>query len=58
MGRYDGPHFRVDEDVVSVWIAKCSLAEIPDNYFEENYGGEDDEPFNDFSSDFGFGYCD
>jgi hypothetical protein len=59
MGRYDGPYFAVeDEDVVSIWIAKCSFAEIPENYFEENYGGEDDEDFNAFSADFGFGFYD
>lgn len=59
MGRYDGPDFEVeDEDVVSIWAAKCALADIPDDYFQENYGGEDDEPFNPFSTDFGFGFYD
>jgi hypothetical protein len=59
MGRYDGPHFECeDRDVVSIWVAKCPLSEIPNDYFDENYEGDDDEPFNQFSTDFGFGYYD
>jgi hypothetical protein len=59
MGRYDGPEFECeDEDVVSVWVAKCPILEIPNDYFDEDYGGDDDDPFNQFSSDFGFGYYD
>jgi hypothetical protein len=58
MGKYDGPHFRCDEDVVSVWVAKCSISEIPADYFKEDYEGEDEDPFNQFSNDFGFGYYD
>lgn len=59
MGRYDGPDFECeDRDVVSIWIAKCSSDDIPNDYFEENYSGDDDEPFNQFSTDFGFGYYD
>jgi len=59
MGRYDGPHFSCeDNDVVSVWVAKCALSKIPDDYFIENYDGEDEDPFNQFSTDFGFGYYD
>jgi hypothetical protein len=56
MGQFDGPHFRVDdEDVVSIWAATCPLADIPDNYFEDYGSDEDDDPFDPFSSDFGFG---
>jgi hypothetical protein len=59
MGRYDGPHFEVEnEDVVSIWAATVTLAKIPSDYFEPRYGGEDDEPFNPFSDDFGFGCYD
>ncbi len=58
MGRYDGPHFEVEDDVVSVWIASCPLAEMPENYFALDIEGEDEDPFNEFSSDFGFGYYD
>src|SRR5262249_3865823 len=46
-----------NEDVASVWAATCALADIPKGYFLPNYGGED-EPFNPFSADFGFGYYD
>jgi hypothetical protein len=59
MGKFDGPHFRVqNEDVVSVWAAAGPLADLPEDYFTENYGEDDDEPFNRFSADFGFGYYD
>jgi hypothetical protein len=59
MGKYDGPHFEVeDEDVVSIWIAKVALTDIPESYFQENYSEDDDEPLNPFSADFGFGYYD
>ncbi|MBI1891274.1 MAG: immunity 22 family protein [Burkholderiales bacterium] len=58
MGRYDGPHFHCEENLVSVWAAKCPISQVPDDYFEENYGGDDDDPFNQFSTDFGFGYYD
>jgi hypothetical protein len=31
MGKFDGPHFRVEnEDVVSIWAATCPLADIPE----------------------------
>lgn len=58
MGKFDGPHFQCDECLVSVWVAKRPISEIPKKYFAENYEGEDDEPFNQFSQDFGFGYYD
>ena len=59
MGKFDGPHFYCEnENVVSVWVAILPLNEIPDDYFEEDYGGDDEDPFNEFSSDFGFGYYD
>jgi hypothetical protein len=55
MNKYEGPAFEVKEDVVSIWAAKSPLADIPDDYFQETDGENDDEPFNQFSSDFGFG---
>ncbi|MCX7205603.1 MAG: immunity 22 family protein [Proteobacteria bacterium] len=58
MGKFDGPYFRCDEDLVSVWIAKCPCSKMPVDYFTENYDGEDEDPFNQFSTDFGFGYYD
>ena len=59
MGRYGPPHFAaMDEDVVSIWATKGALADMPENYFEVNYGGGDDEPWNTFSNDFGFGSYD
>lgn len=59
MGRYDGPHFQTEKNIVSIWVAKRPLLEIPEDYFKENYDDDDDDsPFNAFSSDFGFGYYD
>jgi hypothetical protein len=31
---------------------------MPSDYFIEDYDGEDEDPFNQFSTDFGFGYYD
>jgi hypothetical protein len=56
MGQFDGPHFRVKHDVVSIWAATCPAADIPDDYFEEYGSDEDEDPFDPFSFDFGFGY--
>jgi hypothetical protein len=59
MGRFDGPHFRDEQnDVVSVWVATCAFDEIPGDYFTEPSDDNDDEPWNKFSTDFGFGYYD
>lgn len=58
MSRYEEPHFTTDRKVVSVWLATCEFADLPEDYFSEPYGGEDDEPWNQFSTDFGFGYYD
>jgi hypothetical protein len=44
--------------VVSIWVIRLPLSEIPRDYFEAHYGGDDDEPFNQFAEDFGFGYYD
>jgi hypothetical protein len=44
--------------VVSIWVATVPRRQIPDDYFHEHYGREDDEPFSQFSQDFGFGYYD
>jgi hypothetical protein len=59
MGRYDFAHFEVeDEDVVSIWASIVPYAEIPEDYFTYNFAGGDNDPWNRFSSDFGFGYYD
>lgn len=59
MGKYDGPHFFAeDESIVSVWAATVAFDDIPDDYWIYNRDGNDDTPFNRFSSDFGFGYYD
>lgn len=50
--------YAVDEDIVSIWAATCPLADIPENYFEEKYLREIDEPFNQFCADFGFDWYD
>ena len=57
MGRYDGPHFRADDEkVVSVWASIVPWDDIPEDYWTYNFVGEDDDPWNRFSTDFGFGY--
>ena len=59
MGRYDGTHFDVDDEkVISVWASTVPWDDIPDDYWEYNFDGSDDDPWNRFSSDFGFGYYD
>ncbi|MBE9577219.1 immunity 22 family protein [Flavobacterium proteolyticum] len=55
MGKYDGPYFETDNNVVSIWLAKTEYKKIPEDYWVENYEGEDDEAWNQFSNDFGFG---
>ena len=56
-----------DSNIVSIWASKVPNSEIPEDYFTENYSEEEEEeedelaieePFNQFSSDFGFGYYD
>lgn len=44
--------------MVSIWVATVPLVRIPEDYFKERYGRGDDEPFNQFSEDFGFGFYD
>lgn len=59
MGKYDGPHFSCDDkNVVSVWAATVPWHDIPEDYLQYDFSGDDDAPFNRFSSDFGFGYYD
>ena len=59
MGRFDGPRFAQEGNaVVSVWLALPSHGPAPDDYFEEDYGDDEAQPFNRFSGDFGFGYYD
>lgn len=58
MGKFDGPHFRTDDCIVSLWIAKTQSPSIPDDYFEEDFESDDEDDFNPFSADFGFGYYD
>ena len=43
--------------VVSIWLATVPLSRIPNAYLEEHYGN-DEEPFNQFAEDFGFGFYD
>jgi hypothetical protein len=43
---------------VSIWVAIVSWTQLPASYFEAHYGREDDEPFTEFSEDFGFGFYD
>jgi Immunity protein 22 len=57
VNRYGPPHFSDKENRLSIWIGRCPLAEIPDDYFKENYADED-QPFTRFSEDFGFGFYD
>lgn len=45
-----------DSNIVSIWASKVPNSEIPGDYFIENYN--DEETFNQFSSDFGFGFYD
>lgn len=56
MGKYDSLYFDTEENIVSIWLANVEFNQIPENYWVENYEGEDDEPWNQFSNDFGFGY--
>lgn len=59
MGKYDGPHFFCDEEnVVSIWAAVVPFNDIPEDYWQYDLSGDDDAPFNRFSSDFGFGCYD
>lgn len=59
MGMYDGPHFRCeDRNVVSIWVTRVKLSAVPADYMAYNHGGNDDEPWSTFSSNFGFGYYD
>jgi hypothetical protein len=56
VNRYGPPHFG-KEGFVSIWVATVPLSQIPDDYFEENYGDEE-KPLTKFYGDFGFGYFD
>ena len=59
MGRYDNAHFGIDdENVVSIWATPVPYHEIPEDYFTYDFAGGDNDPWNRFSSDFGFGYYD
>jgi hypothetical protein len=58
MGKYDMPHFESNNNIVSVWLANTEYNEIPENYWVENYEGDDDDSWNQFSNDFGFGRYD
>jgi len=44
--------------MVSIWVAIVPWDRIPAAYFEEHYDREEDEPFTQFSEDFGFGFFD
>jgi hypothetical protein len=43
VGRYGGPHFE-NKGVVSIWVAIAPFDAIPDDDFEENYGGKTRNP--------------
>ena len=59
MSRFGEPHFyKEGSNIVSIWASKVPLKEIPTDYFSENYSDEDEESFNQFSADFGFGFYD
>ena len=59
MGRYDGPDFETDASrIVSVWAATVPFDDIPDDYWMPDWNGGDDDPWNQFATDFGFGYDD
>ena len=58
MGKFDYKDMGTEEEIVSVWVAKCNPIDIPDDYLDENYGEDDDEEFNQFSADFKIGYYD
>ena len=58
MGKYDGPNFDTKNDVVSVWISQVNYSEIPDDYWTPDPSDEDEAPWDQFSTDFGFGYYD
>jgi hypothetical protein len=46
------------KDIVSIWVAIVPWDQLPSVYFKEHYGRDDDEPFTQFSDDFGFGFFD
>ncbi|GAA4468812.1 immunity 22 family protein [Novipirellula rosea] len=59
MGMFDYPDFTArDDDVASFWLAKYDHTRLPDDYFTENYGEDDDEEFNQYSHDFRIGFYD
>lgn len=43
---------------VSIWVAIVPWTELPDDYFQEHCGRKDNEPFTQFSEDFGFDFFD
>jgi Immunity protein 22 len=57
VNRYGPPHFN-KAGFVSIWVSVVPLNRIPDDYFEENYGGDEYVPLTPFYGDFGFGYFD
>jgi Immunity protein 22 len=57
MGRYSEYDFE-DKERVSIWVAIVPWQQLPNEYFEEHYGGGDDEPFAQFSHEFGVGFYD
>lgn len=58
MSRFDSPLFQTDEQLVSIWVATCTLDELPDDYLEVDYDAGDEASWNSFAHDFGIGYYD
>lgn len=58
MGRYDAPDYETEQKIVSVWAATVPWDDIPEDYWICDFDGGDDDPWNRFSTDFGFGYYD
>lgn len=57
MGQFDYPDF-TKKGAVSIFLSKIPYGQFEEGYFDENYGGEDDEEFNVFSYELGIGYYD
>ena len=55
VNRYGPPQLSDKENRLSIWGGRCSVREVPEDYFNENYTDED-QPFTRFSEDFGFGF--
>jgi hypothetical protein len=58
MAKLNAYHFE-KQGTVSIWVSTVPWEDLPDSYFEQHYGREDpNDPFTQFSEDFGFGFFD